>query len=44
MKQITFGAEVQARLRVTTLIHEEGATEPTTSYYLDDIKQRELQA
>ena len=40
MRQITFGAEVQAKVRVTTMIHEEGATEPTTSYYLDAIEPR----
>ncbi|HEY7429083.1 MAG TPA: hypothetical protein VH682_32950 [Gemmataceae bacterium] len=40
MKQITFGASVQARVRVTTLVHEEGATESATSYFLEAIELR----
>ncbi len=43
MRQITLGAEVQAKMRVTTMSHEEGATEPTTSYYLDAIEPRRQQ-
>lgn len=39
MRQITFGATVKAKVRVTTMIHEEGAAEPATSYYLDTIEQ-----
>ena len=39
MKRITFGAEVKARLRVTTTTHEEGATEPATTYFLDSIEE-----
>lgn len=38
MREITLGTQVQAKLRVTTMIHEEGATEPTTFYYLDAIE------
>ncbi|MGH7226823.1 MAG: hypothetical protein ACRELF_26715, partial [Gemmataceae bacterium] len=40
MRQVALGAEVQVQLRVTTMIHEEGATEPTTSYYLVTIEPR----
>ncbi len=40
MKQIKFGAAVQADLRVTTMAHEEGATEPTTSYVLQTIQSQ----
>jgi hypothetical protein len=40
MRRITFGAAVKAKVRVTTMIHEEGAAEPTTSYYLDTIELR----
>ncbi len=40
MKQIKFGAAVQADLRTTTTVHEEGATEPTTSYVLQTIQSQ----
>lgn len=40
MQQITFGAAVQARVRVTTMIHEEAPTEPAATYYLDAIEPR----
>lgn len=40
MKQIKFGASVKAELRATTMVHEEGATEPTTSYVLQTIKSQ----
>jgi len=38
MKGVTLGAEVRARLRVTTMVHEEGVIEPTTSYVLEAIE------
>ncbi len=41
MRQFTFGAAVKAKVRVTTMIHEEGAAEPATSYYLDTIELRQ---
>ena len=40
MKQIKFGAAVQANLRATTMVHEEGAAEPTTSYVLQTIQSQ----
>ncbi len=39
MKQLTFGAHVQAQLRVTRMIQEETAMEPATSYFLDSMQQ-----
>jgi len=38
MKHLTFGAEVQAQLRVRTTVHEEGAIEPMTAFVLDAIQ------
>ena len=40
MKQIKFGAVVRADLRVTTMVHEEGAAEPATSYVLQTIQSQ----
>ena len=34
LTQITFGAQVKAEVRVTTMAHEEGVIEPKTSYFL----------
>ncbi|MBF0527395.1 MAG: hypothetical protein HQK56_20120, partial [Deltaproteobacteria bacterium] len=40
MKNITFGAEVEAQMLAVTSDHEEGITEPDVSYLLKDIRLR----
>lgn len=37
LRRITFGARVRAEVRVTTMIHEEGAIDPKISYFLDSV-------
>lgn len=41
LKQITFGAQVEAQLRVTTLAHEVETVEPKITYFLVSIKQED---
>jgi hypothetical protein len=39
LKHITFGAQVVAEVRVTTMVHEEAVIEPKASYFLVSIRQ-----
>ncbi len=41
LRGITFGAQVQAEIRAKTMVHEEGAFEPKTSYFLVSVMAEE---